>query len=138
MRREPYRDASPRADTDEVDSLERRPPEAVQQRSPREPVLHRHESARPELAFQHFPNLQVRCRAAEPPDRDGGEQRPIVRHAATSLATRSRSEPATGASGGRTGPPDNPPPPPSTTSFPPAGPDLPHTSPPCRPSPPRR
>src|SRR6267142_4129760 len=128
MRREPYRDASPRADTDQVDSLERRPPEAMQQRSPREPVLHRHESARPELAFQHVPDLQVRCRAAEPRDRDGGEQRPVVRHAATSLATRSRSEAATGASGGRTGPPYNPPPTASIAAFTPAGPSFPTTS----------
>src|SRR5881398_2219646 len=128
MRREPHRDASAGANGDQVDALERRPPEAVEQRSPREPVLHHHESARCELAFQPFPDQVVRRRACEPRDRDGGEQRPVVRHAATSLTTRSRSDAATGASGGRTGPPYNPPPTASMAAFTPAGPSFPTTS----------
>src|SRR5439155_14889490 len=127
MRREPHRDASAGANGDQVDALERRPPEAVEQRSPREPVLHHHESARCELAFQPFPDLVVRRRAGEPRDRDGREQRPVVRHAATSFTTRSRSDAATGASGGRTGPPYSPPTA-SIAAFTPAGPSLPTTS----------
>src|SRR6266700_1504860 len=127
MRGEPHRDAGPGADGDQVDAFERRPPEAVQQRSPREPMLHHDESARRELALQHFPNLLVRRRAGEPWDRDGREQRGVVPHAATSFTTRSRSDAATGASGGRTGPPYSPPTA-SIAAFTPAGPSFPTTS----------
>src|SRR6266700_2658159 len=127
MRGEPHRDAGPGADRDQVDAFERRPPEAVQQRSPREPMLHHDESARRELALQHFPNLLVRRRAGEPWDRDGREQRGVVPHAATSFTTRSRSDAATGASGGRTGPPYSPPTA-SIAAFTPAGPSFPTTS----------
>src|SRR5207244_516978 len=66
---EPHRDASPGADRDHVDALERRPPEAVEQRSRHEPVLHHHEPAGRELAFQHFPDLLVRRRSGEPRER---------------------------------------------------------------------
>src|SRR5204862_8091089 len=81
-----------------------------------------------ELAFQHFPDLLVRRRSGEPRERDGREQRPVVRHAATSLTTRSRSDAATGASGGRTGPPYSPPPTASIAAFTPAGPSFPTNS----------
>src|SRR2546427_3522898 len=100
----------------------------MQQRSPREPMLHRDESARREFALQQFPNLLVRRRAGEPWDRDGREQRAVVPHAATSFTTRSRSDAATGASGGRTGPPYSPPPTASIAAFTPAGPSLAPTS----------
>src|SRR2546427_264927 len=128
MRSQPHRDPSPRADTNEVDALERRPPPAVEQRSPREAVLHDDEAPRRKLAFQHFPDLQIRGRAAQARNRDGGEQLAIIRHAATSFATRSRSEAATGASGGRTGPPYSPPPTASMAAFTPAGPSFPTIS----------
>src|SRR6266852_1982320 len=128
MRGEPHRDPSPRADTNEVDALERGPPPAVEQRSPREAVLHDDEAPRRKLAFQHFPDLPIGGRAAQPRNRDGGEQLAIIRHAATSFATRSRSEAATGASGGRTGPPYSPPPTASMAAFTPAGPSFPTIS----------
>src|SRR2546426_8304092 len=127
MRSQPHRDPSPRADTNEVDALERRPPPAVEQRSPREAVFHDDEAPRCKLAFQHFPDLQIGSRAAQARNRDGGEQLAIVRHAATSFATRSRSEAATGASGGGPRPPHNPPPPAALAALPPAGPGLPTT-----------
>src|SRR5881628_3571435 len=128
MRSQPHRDPSPRADTNEVDALERRPPPAVEQRSPREAVFHDDEAPRRKLAFQHFPDLQIGGRAAQARNRDGGEQLAIIRHAATSFATRSRSEAATGASGGRTGPPYSPPPTASMAAFTPAGPSFPTIS----------
>src|SRR5260221_1418089 len=126
MRGEPHRDASPRADTNEVDALERRSPPVVEQRSPREAVLHDDEAPRRKLAFQHFPDLQIGGRAAQPRNRDGGEQRAVIRHAATSFATRSRSEAATGASGGGPPPPPHPPPPPVPAALPPARPRRAH------------
>src|SRR5438093_8635174 len=46
----------------------------------------------------------------------------------SSYATRSRSDAATGASGGRTGPPYNPPPTASMAALTPAGPSFPTTS----------
>src|SRR2546427_11096972 len=110
MRSQPHRDPSPRADTNEVDALERRPPPAVEQRSPREAVLHDDEAPRRKLAFQPFPDLQIGGRAGQARNRDGGEQLAIIRHAATSIATRSRSEAATGASGGPRGAADRAPP----------------------------
>src|SRR2546427_8610354 len=125
MRSQPHRDPSPRADTNEVDALERRPPPAVEQRSPREAVLHDDEAPRRKLAFQHFPDLQIGGRAAQARNRDGGEQLAIIRHAATSFATRSRSEAATGASGGRPRPPATPPPPAPPAALTPPGARLP-------------
>src|SRR5437870_7898747 len=91
-------------------------------------MLHRHEPARHELAFQYVPDLLVRRRAGESRNRDGDEQRPVVRHAATSFTTRSRSDAPTGASGGRTGPPYSPPPTASIAALTPAGPSFPTTS----------
>src|SRR2546422_9775703 len=92
-------------------------------------MLHRHEPARHELAFQYVPDLLVRRRAGESRNRDGDEQRPVVRHAATSFTTRSRSDAPTGASGGRPGPPDSPPPTASIAALAPPGPRLPTTPP---------
>src|SRR2546427_8772236 len=120
MRSQPHRDPSPRADTNEVDALERRPPPAVEQRSPREAVFHDDVAPRCKLAFQHFSDLQIGGRAAQARNRDGGEQLAIIRHAATSFATRSRSEAATGASGGGHPPPRTPPPPAAPAALPPA------------------
>src|SRR2546425_230244 len=93
-------------------------------------MLHRHEPARHELTFQYVPDLLVRRRAGESRNRDGDEQRPVVRHAATSFTTRSRSDAPTGASGGRTGPPHSPPPPASLAPLTPPGPGLPPPPPP--------
>src|SRR3989442_380892 len=91
-------------------------------------MLHRHEPARHELTFQYVPDLLVRRRAGESRNRDGDEQRPVVRHAATSFTTRSRSDAPTGASGGRTRPPYSPPPTAAIAALAPAGPRLPPTS----------
>src|SRR2546422_7884396 len=101
-------------------------------------MLHRHEPARHELTFQYVPDLLVRRRAGESRNRDGDEQRPVVRHAATSFTTRSRSDAPTGASGGRTRPPHSPPPPASIAPLTPPGPSLPPTPPASRASPPPR
>src|SRR3989441_7325417 len=128
MRSQPHRDPSPRADTNEVDALERRPPPAVEQRSPREAGLPDDEPPRRKLAFQHSPDVQMGGRAAQARNREGGEQLAIIRHAATSFATRSRSEAATGARGGRTRPPYSPPPTASMAAFTPAGPSFPTIS----------
>src|SRR5438552_9430672 len=128
MRGEPHRDASSRADTDQVDAFQRRSPVAVQQRPPGEPVLHHHESARRKFALEHVPDTLLRRRGGAPRHRDGGEQRSVVRHAATSFSPRSRPDAATGASGGRTGPPYSPPPTASMAAFTPAGPSFPTTS----------
>src|SRR2546426_11511341 len=94
-------------------------------------MLHRHEPARHELAFQYVPDLLVRRRAGESRNRDGDEQRPVVRHAATSFTTRSRSDAPTGASGGGPRPPQLPPP---TAAPPPLNPPRPRlpTPPPAR------
>src|SRR5437667_381562 len=66
MRGEPHRDASSRADTDQVDAFQRRSPVAVQQRPAGEPVLHHHESARRKLALEHVPDPLIRRRGGAP------------------------------------------------------------------------
>ena len=105
MRHQPRRNAGARADRDEVDAFQRDATEMVQVRPACEAVLHDHEPTGAELPLESLPDLMVECRPRAARDREGGEQRPIIRHAATSFASRSLSAGATGASGARTGPP---------------------------------
>src|SRR4029077_4165918 len=108
----------------QVDARDRDPGEPVQQGSTGESVLHHHEAAGRQLAFQQLAHGLGGGRAGEPGNGQLGQQGPIVGHAATSLATRSRSAASRGASGERTGPPYSPPPTASIAAFTPAGPSL--------------
>src|SRR5207248_134416 len=111
-------------DGDQVDARKRDPAEPVQQGPTGEAVLHDDEPAGDELALQHCAHLLGGERAGEPGNGQLRQEAPIIGHAATSLATRSRSAAATGASGARTGPPYRPPPTASIAAFTPAGPSL--------------
>src|SRR2546430_16815794 len=111
MPRQPRRNAGARADREEVDAFQRDATEMVQVRPACEAVLHDHEPTGAELPLESLPDLMVECRPRAARDREGDEQRPIIRHAATSFASRSLSAGPTGASGRPTRPPQRPPPP---------------------------
>src|SRR5437762_5377168 len=111
-------------DGDQVDARGRDPAQPGQQRPAGEAVLHGDEPAGGELAFQRCAHVLGGERAGEPGNGQLRQEAPIIGHAATSLATRSRSAAATGASGARTGPPYRPPPTASIAAFTPAGPSL--------------
>src|SRR5256886_17229991 len=110
MPRQPRRNAGARADRDEVDTFQRDASEMVQVRPACEAVLHDHEPTGAELPLESLPDLMVECRPRAARDREGGEQRPIIRHAATSFASRPLSAGAAGPHGAPTGPPEDPPP----------------------------
>src|SRR2546430_16992495 len=99
MPRQPRRNAGARADRDEVDAFQRDATEMVQVRPACEAVLHDHEPTGAELPLEPLPDLMVECRPPAARDRQGGEQRPIIRHPPTSFASRSPTAGATSRNG---------------------------------------